>query len=176
MSSKTDKTDKAKNAYGAWSEFVDIDVEVAREMLLRNRPYEPGVEDTNRKISTTLVRKYANAMINGHWRTTHQGIGFDTGNWLIDGQHRLLAVCEADRLKPGIVIRMQVTRGLKPDTFMVVDNGRRRKLADMLAHKGYSNTIALGSTARLVHAYFEVPYTSARSWLSAGDDFSADQL
>lgn len=168
--------EKTKNAYGAWSEFVDIDADVAREMLKFNRPYEPGVKGTNRKVSPAKVKQYAEAMVNGHWRTTHQGIGFSTETWLIDGQHRLLAICEADRMKPGIVIRMQVTRNLKPDTFMVIDTNKRRKLADVLAHNGHANTIALGSTARLVYAYFNVPYTSARGWLTAGDDFSSDLL
>ncbi|HEY5050458.1 MAG TPA: hypothetical protein VII50_06125, partial [Acidothermaceae bacterium] len=50
---------------------------------------------TNRPVSRTVVRSFAEAMKRGEWIVTHQGIAFDVSGVLIDGQHRLAAVVEA---------------------------------------------------------------------------------
>jgi len=50
----------------------------------------------NRPISTSVVRGFAEAMRRGEWVVTHQGIAFDVNGVLIDGQHRLAAIVEAD--------------------------------------------------------------------------------
>jgi hypothetical protein len=51
---------------------------------------------TNRPVSRTVVRSFAEAMKRGEWIVTHQGIAFDVSGVLIDGQHRLAAVLDAD--------------------------------------------------------------------------------
>ncbi len=50
----------------------------------------------NRPLSKRTVREFAEAMRRGEWRVTHQGIAFDTEGALVDGQHRLAAIIEAD--------------------------------------------------------------------------------
>src|SRR5438874_11918141 len=50
----------------------------------------------NRPLSGRTVRDFAQAMRRGEWRVTHQGIAFDTSGALVDGQHRLAAIVEAD--------------------------------------------------------------------------------
>ena len=52
---------------------------------------------TNRPVSKAVVRSFAQAMRRGEWMVTHQGIAFDTQGVLVDGQHRLAAIIEADR-------------------------------------------------------------------------------
>ena len=61
----------------------------------------------NRSISPTTVKAYAADMRAGAWKITHQGIGFNVDRELVDGQHRLSAVVEAD-----IPVTMPVTHGL----------------------------------------------------------------
>ena len=51
---------------------------------------------TNRPVSKAVVRSFAQAMRRGEWMVTHQGIAFDTRGVLVDGQHRLAAIIEAD--------------------------------------------------------------------------------
>jgi hypothetical protein len=51
---------------------------------------------TNRPLSRPVVRAFAEAMRRGDWLITHQGIAFDVNGVLVDGQHRLAAIIEAD--------------------------------------------------------------------------------
>lgn len=51
---------------------------------------------SNRPLSKTTVRAFAEAMRRGDWLVTHQGIAFDTAGVLVDGQHRVAAIVEAD--------------------------------------------------------------------------------
>src|SRR5947199_10315040 len=55
-----------------------------------------GLNTANRPLSNRTVREFAAAMRRGEWRVTHQGIAFDTTGALVDGQHRLAAIVEAD--------------------------------------------------------------------------------
>jgi hypothetical protein len=60
----------------------------AAEYLARNT--------ANRPLAKRTVREFAQAMRRGEWLVTHQGIAFDTTGALVDGQHRLAAIIEAD--------------------------------------------------------------------------------
>lgn len=46
----------------------------------------------NRSIKAAVVKKYAQDIVEGQWRITHQCIAFDNTGHLVDGQHRLSAV------------------------------------------------------------------------------------
>lgn len=98
-----------------------------------------------RPLSMQRVEKYAADMIEGRWRTTHQGIAFDANGTLIDGQHRLHAIVSA-----GVTIQMSVTRNADPDTFCVIDVGRNRGAADLLSimHPDTQSTNAVVAIAR----------------------------
>lgn len=84
----------------------------------------------NRHISHDLVRKYADTMLAGDWRDTHQGIAFDAKGKLCDGAHRLMALSSLEGKLSGIFLR--VTRGLSEEAIEVVDSGRGRSFADRL--------------------------------------------
>jgi hypothetical protein len=60
----------------------------AGEWLQANTP--------NRPLSKPIVKAFAEAMRRGEWVVTHRGIAFDTNGVLVDGQHRLAAIVEAD--------------------------------------------------------------------------------
>ncbi len=81
----------------------------------------------NRKVRDSVVARYASDMKNGRWRQTHQGIAFDEDATLIDGQHRLFAVIEAETN-----VLMQVTYGLPLDSQKVVDDGLARTVVDIM--------------------------------------------
>lgn len=48
-----------------------------------------------RRQSTSIVAKYLKDMKEGRWKLTRQGLIFDTEGYMIDGQHRLRAVANA---------------------------------------------------------------------------------
>lgn len=50
----------------------------------------------NRKVRDSVVMRYAADMKAGRWKQTHQGIAFNGDGTLLDGQHRLFAIIEAD--------------------------------------------------------------------------------
>jgi len=106
--------------------FETVTVEKATEWLQNN--------GGNRRQKETTVDAYAREMLSGKWRLTHQGIAFDDGGRLLDGQHRLCAV-----LKARVPVQMLVMRGF-PSTadqdgvqmIDVVDRGVLRSVADQL--------------------------------------------
>src|SRR6185503_17546608 len=70
-------------------------------------------------------------MRRGEWMVTHQGIAFDTRGVLVDGQHRLAAIIEAD-----VPVELTVFTDVGEGTFDVLDIGKRRSAADVLAIEG----------------------------------------
>jgi hypothetical protein len=94
-----------------------ITPERAREYLGRNL--------NNRRIRKPSVACLARAIRQDEWQLTHQGIAFNCDGSLIDGQHRLLAIIEANKAVP-----MYVTRGAPKDTVRVIDAGTIRDDTD----------------------------------------------
>ena len=91
------------------TEIISINAKIASHMLTFNKEYKPGTKDTNRKVSAKTIARFSGAMLRGEWKLTHQGIAFLEDGSLDDGQHRLKAIIEADKVKPGIAVEMMVT-------------------------------------------------------------------
>jgi hypothetical protein len=86
-------------------------------------------------------------MKNGHWPFTGDPIRFTTDCELIDGQHRLQAIIEAN-----MPMEMVCVFGLEPKAKHALDMGRKRSAGDVLALKGYSQSSRLSGAARqLLH-------------------------
>jgi hypothetical protein len=107
---------------------------------------------SNRPLSRSTVRSFAEAMRRGEWLVTHQGIAFDTLGVLVDGQHRLAAVIEAD-----LPVEMTVFTDVEPGTFDVLDTGKKRNAADVLAIEGEKSTTLLAAMVRTVWQYSNRP-------------------
>jgi hypothetical protein len=107
-----------------------------------------GANTANRPLSKATVRSFAEAMGRGEWLVTHQGIAFDTNGVLVDGQHRLAAIIEAD-----VPVEVTVFTEVEPDTFDVLDTGKKRNAADVLAIEGEKSTTLLAAMVRTVWLY-----------------------
>ncbi|MFD3844781.1 hypothetical protein ACFWVB_02675 [Streptomyces microflavus] len=84
----------------------------------------------NRTQSNVTARKYARLMQAGKFKTTHQGIAFDRAGFLIDGQHRLVALTQT-----GLSLKLFVipyVEGMDERTFDVLDLGLRRNAAQFI--------------------------------------------
>ncbi|WP_020501187.1 hypothetical protein [Sciscionella marina] len=110
---------------------------------------------SNRPLSKPVVRAFAEAMRRGEWQVTHQGIAFDTNGVLVDGQHRLAAIIAA-----GGPVEMTVFTEVPPDTFDVLDTGKRRNAADVLAIEGEKSAIILAAMLRTVWLFENRPDSS----------------
>ena len=96
----------------------------------------------NRKISDKTVTAYANAMKQGEWTLSPQGIAFNERGELIDGQHRLCAIVESETTQEMIVFS-----GWSEDTIRVLDSGMRR-----MAHQALQITTDFNVTRQMVAA------------------------
>lgn len=109
-----------------------ITVEKAQEYL--------NTSKGNRPMSKKVIHSYAEQMKQGKWMLNGVSIVFDVDGCLIDGHHRLHAVCYA-----GIPVKMSVCRGVEPDAFATFDCGRQRTIGQTLALKSVKNYNAVGS-------------------------------
>ncbi|MFD7501413.1 hypothetical protein [Streptomyces sp. NPDC059850] len=118
----------------------------------------------NRRLDMGQVRALSQAILRGEWKLTHQGIAFDKDGALLDGQHRLRAIIEADTS-----VQMLVFDGLSRDVFPVLDTGKRRSAADTLSSTGAKYLHLLSSTIRhviLFNTMPNAPWSGARARVS----------
>jgi hypothetical protein len=110
----------------------------------------------NRSMSPHTVLRYAADMLAGYWQDTHQNaIAFYDDGSLADGQHRLAAVVKAKT-----TVQMYVAFGLQKDAIVAIDQGRPRKMADVMAMSGVldggkypSATVAMMNVIRRAEGY-----------------------
>lgn len=111
------------------SEIVTITPSKAKEWLARNVEH-------NRPMRAGVVTGLADSIRRGEWKLSHQGIAFGKSGKLIDGQHRLSAIVEANLAVPCVV-----WRDLDDDAFDVLDIGLKRGASDILGvHFSYAAT------------------------------------
>jgi len=99
--------------------------------------------ERRQRRATAVGQAYARDMRNGHWLFTGDAIRFTTQPELIDGQHRMKALIEAD-----IALQMVCVFGLEPNAKHALDMGRKRSAADVLALKGFPQSSRLSGAAR----------------------------
>lgn len=115
-----------------------------------------GANTSNRSVSHHTVSRYAADMVAGCWRDTHQNaIAFYDDGVLADGQHRLSAV-----VKSGVTVPMYVALGLDRNTASAIDQGRSRKMSDVMSIMGILNngkyqsaTVAMMNVIRRAEGY-----------------------
>ena len=103
-----------------YSEVISVTPEIATS-LLENHNHD------NRSLNKSAIEKYSKIMRSGNWALTPQGLVVDhnTGK-LVDGQHRLMAICQT-----GITVDMYITYVDDPETFKFLDQGRNRDFSDI---------------------------------------------
>lgn len=145
--------------YGHQKAVMPIDAGFARDLLEHNRFFVPGRSDRapvgrcNRPFDKGLRDHYAGQMLRGEWKLTHQGIALDVDGVLVDGQHRLAALVKAAEIDPKVSFVTEITYDLPADTMAVIDTGKSRSAADLLAFEGEANRVVLASAIRLCWIY-----------------------
>ena len=118
-------------------ELTDVTPALAREWL--------GFNTHNRNPRQRVTEAYAADMMAGKWQWNGESIKFAADGALLDGQHRLAAIIEAD-----VTIPMLVVRGLPNETQDTVDGGAKRRFSDVLALRGEGAPVALAAITRRV--------------------------
>ncbi len=78
----------------------------------------------NRSVSASKVAAHVATIQSGAWKLTHQGIAFSPEGRLLDGQHRLMAIKDANQ-----PVQIMVTWNIDDDAFAAIDGGWNRSLS-----------------------------------------------
>ena len=104
---------------------VQIDAAGALHLLTLNKG--------NRWVRRRLVEYLRDQIIAGDWRSDHpQPIVFSDSGRLIDGQHRLMAIAEAE-VRPDAAVFVRIETGVEDSLREYLDTGITRSLADRVA-------------------------------------------
>ena len=120
--------------------LVTITPQLAEQWLQQNTH--------NRGVTNSRVDQYAADMRKGEWRVNGETIKLAADGRVLDGQHRLLAVLEAD-----VEIQTLVITGLEEQAQETMDQGRARSLADVFKLRGEKYHNALATSARVLALY-----------------------
>lgn len=99
----------------------------------------------NRPSSEKYAQILSKDMINSRWQFSPQGLVLDEHGNVLDGQHRLRAVVIA-----GVPVTFWVTEGVPREVFRVLDSGKPRSMAQLLAIGGEENYVQLAAITRRV--------------------------
>lgn len=121
-----------ENPMNEYTVYETLDAEKATTLLNKN--------PDNRNLVPQRVEAIAADMLAGNFRVTNQGIGIDRQGNLTDGQHRLWAIIEADRVRPGFVQRIGVTYNLSIEARDVTDIGYTRSKGEKLRRMGVAHS------------------------------------
>jgi hypothetical protein len=100
-------------------EVVKVTPDIAARFLMKN--------DGNRKLREHRAAYLARAIEEGKWKLTHQPIAIGKRGRLLDGQHRLRAICLAN-----MPAELVVATDVPDDVFAVLDAGLPRKMHERL--------------------------------------------
>ena len=89
--------------------------------------YWLDANEGNRRLDWNYIAQLARDIKAGQFACTHQGIAFDTQGRLIDGQHRLWAIIEAD-----VPVKIRVFYNESPESTIHIDGNHPRRAADRM--------------------------------------------
>lgn len=124
------------------AEWELVDKTTAAFYLRRNKK--------NRRVRQAHLAGLVREHLAGRFIPTGEAIKFDTDGNLLDGQHRLRMVVEAD-----LPAWLLVVRGLDPKVMDVIDTNAKRSAADVLGLHGFEYAALTASTARIGIAWDE---------------------
>lgn len=133
-------------------EIMAVTPELAAKWLKQNTH--------NRTLRKRAVTDYARDMAAGQWRLNGEAIKFAVDGTLLDGQHRLLAVIEADTAIP-----LMVVTGLANETQETMDAGRKRTTADAFSLRGETHATVLAAVLRRVWAWDQGDYKFGNNYM-----------
>lgn len=132
--------DAARTASAPTAHVVQLCPSLAQELLKQN--------PDNRSVRQTKLAQYSADMAAGKWTMNGEPIIISKDGQLNDGQHRCLAVIDANATVPALVVF-----GVERDTRLTVDQGGARSAGDFLGMEGVANASLVAAIARMVIAY-----------------------
>lgn len=128
-------------------EIVSLTPELAKTLL--------DINPSNRAVRKVKVMQYAADMAAGRWALNGEPLIVATDGHLNDGQHRCLAVIDANT-----AVDVAIMFGIARETRLTVDQGGARTAGDYLGMEGVANSAAVAAIARMAIAYERNDYRS----------------
>lgn len=138
-------TEPARDAAHAISTVVARVVTITPQLargLIEHR------NNSNRDVTLGRVDQYAEDIRRGEWIVNGEAIKISRDGEVLDGQHRLLAVLDADAPITTVLIT-----GLPPEAQESMDQGRPRTFGDVLKLRGEKDYYVLAAAVRIVTTY-----------------------
>jgi hypothetical protein len=101
------------------------------QSILLERNCNKGIDATNRNLKTRNVKFLGRAISEGSWKRHAGNIKFDVTGTLIDGQHRLYAIAQANK-----DIEVILEKGCDKGTTPAIDQGDNRTLTHAVQFGG----------------------------------------
>ena len=121
-------------------EIITLD-KIKAESLLKGN-------ENNRKKKRYLINDLVFQMKEGLWKENGEGIIVDKDGFLKDGQHRCMAVIEAD-----YSYQCPLISGVDPDVMDTIDTGVNRSLSDILHLDGFLYHSEMAAMIRRIIAF-----------------------
>jgi len=103
----------------------------------------------NRPLQKHHVKFLVSEILHGNWKCNGESIKIGKNKQIIDGQHRLSAIVEANKS-----IQTVVMTGLDPEVFDTIDTGKNRSPGDTYALMGEKNVNQLAALIKNLHRYY----------------------
>jgi hypothetical protein len=116
---------------------IQMTKEIAQYMLDNNF-------ESQRKLSMSRAKKYAEEMLSGNWRFNGECITIDNNGKLINGQHRCKGV-----VLSGVEIPVMVITGLESESFKTMDQGFKRGTGQIFSMMGVKNSTLMTSSLKI---------------------------
>ena len=139
--------------------LVTVTPDMALEMLEKNT--------MNRNIDEKRVRQYAKDMKGGRWQMNGTTIVFSDDGTLLDGQHRLWAVVEAD-----IPIQLLIVYNADKDSIVTLDIGKTRTASNIMQieRSAHSVTAAMLTKLLWLHDFIDGNLSPATCRMEVSND------
>ena len=122
------------------AEIVLLNPELAKRLLKKNVG--------NRDLKNRCYNSYINQMKNGSWKENGEPIIIDKNGIIKDGQHRLMAVIEAN-----YSYHCPIISDVDPNVMDTIDTGTNRSLPDVLKLNGFIYNIEISSLIKSINKY-----------------------
>lgn len=138
------------DASGVQARLIEVSPALAEKWLQKNTH--------NRKLVTARVAQYAADMRKGDWQFNGEAIKLAADGTILDGQHRLEAILDAD-----VTLQLLVITGLPLQAQESMDQGRPRAFGDTLKLRGEKNYLNLAAVVRQLFLYerYGLPFKPA---------------
>lgn len=126
------------------STLVEITPEMAKELLKKNI--------NNRPLRKSNIAFLTNEILSGNWEATGTPICFDIDGHLVNGQHRLKAIIEAN-----IPIKEYILGGFSKEAYHKMDGHQPRSASDILHTNGWANSNTVAAVVKFIMVFLENP-------------------